>query len=66
MLHHNETEVANIFESPVTTDQILGRSLRQAWILAMSQAIQVCVLMQHIFLNIIKFKVKYIGESSQN
>lgn len=34
----NETEVANIFESPVTTDQVLGRSLVHSWIIALSQA----------------------------
>ncbi|XP_014270739.1 large ribosomal subunit protein mL37 [Halyomorpha halys] len=40
VVHYNETQVANLFETPVTSDQILGRSLMQAWIFAMSQALQ--------------------------
>lgn len=40
VVHYNETQVSNIYESPVSSDQILGRSLMQAWIFAMAQALQ--------------------------
>ncbi|CAH1396157.1 unnamed protein product [Nezara viridula] len=40
VVHYNETQVHNLFDSPVTSDQILGRSLMQAWVFAMAQAPQ--------------------------
>lgn len=40
IVHYNETEVANIFETPVSVDQVLGRSLVHSWVYAMSQSLQ--------------------------
>ncbi|KAI5643082.1 hypothetical protein NE865_04804 [Phthorimaea operculella] len=39
-LHFNATEVSNIFETPVTADQILGRSLTHAFTVASAYAKQ--------------------------
>lgn len=39
-LHFNTTEVSNIFETPVTPTQILGRSLTHAFTVASAYAKQ--------------------------
>ncbi|KAJ0173629.1 hypothetical protein K1T71_010778 [Dendrolimus kikuchii] len=40
-LHYNSTEVGNIYETPVTPNQILGRSLTHAFTVAASYAKQI-------------------------
>lgn len=40
-LHYNSTEVSNIYETPVTHDQILGRSLTHAFTVAAAYAKQI-------------------------
>lgn len=60
-LHYNSTEVNNIFETPVTHEQILGRSLTHAFTLASAYAKQihgVCIfvrnteLLSHYIINL--------------
>lgn len=40
-LHFNSTEVKNVYETPVTEDQILGRSLTHAFTVASAYAKQI-------------------------
>lgn len=40
-LHFNKTEVSNIYEEPVTPNQVLGRSLTHAFTVASAYAKQI-------------------------
>jgi hypothetical protein len=40
VIHYNETEVKNIYETPVTEEQILGRTLLKSFAIAAAYAQQ--------------------------
>jgi hypothetical protein len=40
VIHYNETEVKNIYETPVTEEQILGRTLLKSFAIAAAHAQQ--------------------------
>lgn len=62
-LHYNETEVNNIYETPVTQQQILGRSLTHAFTVASAYAKQlhgVCSILVIYLGLLILFPITYL------